>query len=121
MAGNTIDRRTGSQQLKAIAKWRALSGITTGYLFRSVNRHDQVGNDKLHADSVCRIVKHAVKLAGLDESKYSSHSARAGFVTSAASAQMPLAEIAQVTKHRGMQSLQRYLRVVDQRRTKSLL
>ena len=107
--------------VKAIAKWRELSGITTGYLFRSVNKHDQIGDDKLHADSVCRIVKHAVKLAGLDESKYSSHSARAGFVTSAASAQMPLAEIAQVTKHRGMQSLQRYLRVVDQRRTKSLL
>ena len=42
-------------------------------------------------------------------------------MTSAASAQMPLAEIAQVTKHRGLQSLQRYLRVVDQRRTKSLL
>jgi integrase len=107
--------------VKAIIKWRELAGIESGYLFRSVNKHDQVGTTKLHADSVCRIIKHAIKLSGRDPSKYSSHSARAGFVTSAAAAQMPLAEIAQVTKHRGMQSLQRYLRVVDQRRTRSLL
>ncbi len=107
--------------VKAIAKWRELAGIESGYLFRSVNKHDQVGATKLHADSVCRIVKHAIMLSGRDPSKYSSHSARAGFVTSAAAAQMPIADIAQVTKHRGLQSLQRYLRVVDQRRTKSLL
>ncbi len=106
--------------VKAVARWRELAGINSGYLFRSV-KHEQVGETKLHADSVCRIVKQAVALSGRDPSKYSSHSARAGFVTSAAAAQMPLADIAQVTKHRGMQSLQRYLRVVDQRRTRSLL
>jgi integrase len=107
--------------VKAIAKWRALSGIQSGILFRAVNKHDQVSDAPLHADSVCRIFKKAIALSGRDAEKYSSHSTRAGFVTSAAAAQMPLAEISQVTKHRGMQSLQRYLRVVDQRRTKSLL
>lgn len=106
--------------VRALAHWCEVAGITSGYLFRSV-QHEHVGTTKLHADSVGRIVKQAIALSGRDPSKYSSHSARAGFVTSAAAAQMPLAEIAQVTKHRGMQSLQRYLRVVDQRRVKSLL
>ena len=107
--------------VKAIARWQELSGIDSGFLFRSVSKHDQVGVTKLHPDSVGRIFKQAIELSGLDSAKYGSHSARAGFVTSAAAAQMPLADIAQVTKHRGMQSLQRYLRVVDQRRTRSLL
>jgi integrase len=105
----------------AIATWMEISGIRSGPLFRSVSKHDQVGNTKLDVGSVCRIIKRAVALSGRDPSKYSSHSARAGFVTSAAAAQMPLAEIASVTKHRGLQSLQKYLRVVDQRRVRSLL
>lgn len=107
--------------VKAVAKWRELAGIESGYLFRSVSSSELVGNTQLDVGSICRIVKHAVALSGRDASEYSSHSARAGFVTSAAVAQMPLAEIAQVTKHRGIQSLQKYLRVVDQRRTRSLL
>lgn len=107
--------------VKAIAKWRELAGIESGYLFRSVSHSEVVGTTRLDVGSICRIIKHAVALSGRDASQYSSHSARAGFVSSAAVAQMPLAEIAQVTKHRGIQSLQKYLRVVDQRRTKSLL
>ena len=107
--------------VKAIAKWRELAGIESGYLFRSVSHSEVVGTTRLDVGSICRIIKHAVALSGRDASEYSSHSARAGFVSSAAVAQMPLAEIAQVTKHRGIQSLQKYLRVVDQRRTKSLL
>ena len=34
---------------------------------------------------------------------------------------VPIAEIAQVTQHRGIQSVQKYLRVVEQRRIRSLL
>lgn len=107
--------------VKAAAKWRELAGIESGYLFRSVSHSEVVGTTRLDVGSICHIIKHAVALSGRDASEYSSHSARAGFVSSAAVAQMPLAEIAQVTKHRGIQSLQKYLRVVDQRRTKSLL
>lgn len=107
--------------VKAISKWRGLAGIESGYLFRSVSHSEVVGTTRLDVGSICRIIKHAVALSGRDASEYSSHSARAGFVSSAGVAQMPLAEIAQVTKHRGIQSLQKYLRVVDQRRTKSLL
>jgi len=101
--------------------WLAISGIQSGYVFRSVNKHGHVGADKLEVGSVGRILKRAVALSGRDASEYSSHSGRAGFVTSAAMAGMPTFQIAQVTNHKGIQSLQLYMRVIDQRRIASLL
>jgi len=66
--------------------------------------------------------KHAVKLAGLDASKYSSHSARARIRDlRRLRSGCHWLRLPRSPRHRGMQSLQRYLRVVDQRRTKSLL
>lgn len=107
--------------IKALDAWLAISGIEEGFLLRSVDRHDRVGRGQLDASSVCRIVKKAVDLSGRNSAQYSSHSLRSGFVTSAAASNMPIADIAQVTKHRGIQSLQKYLRVVDQRRIRSLI
>lgn len=107
--------------VRAIEHWRQLAGIDTGFLFRSVSQGEVVSDERLHVSSVARIVKQAVALSGRDPRDYSSHSARAGFVTTAAAMHRPLAEIAQVTQHRGIQSLQRYLRVVEQRLVRSLL
>lgn len=107
--------------VKAIANWIEVSAITSGYLLRSVNQHEQVGSSKLDVGSICRIVKHAVSRSGRDPSEYSSHSARAGYVTSAALAGIPTFQIAQVTGHRGLQSLQKYLRVIEQRQIPSLI
>jgi integrase len=107
--------------VRAVENWRTLAGVDTGYLFRSVSQGEVVGAERLHLSSVARIVKQAVALSGRDPSDYSSHSARAGFVTTSAAMQRPLAEIAQVTQHRGIRSLQKYLRVVEQRRIPSLL
>lgn len=107
--------------VKALAYWLAVSGIESGYVFRSVNKHGQVGAGKLDVGSVGRIFKRAVALSGRDASEYSSHSGRSGFVTSAAMAGMPTFQIAQVTNHVGIHSLQRYMRVIDQRRIASLL
>lgn len=107
--------------VRAIEHWRKVAGVDGGYLFRSVSQGEVVGTDRMHVSSVARIIKQAVELSGRDPSDYSSHSARAGFVTTAAAMQRPIAEIAQVTQHRGIQSLQKYLRVVEQRRIRSLL
>jgi integrase len=111
----------GHCPVKALTYWLTISGIQSGYVFRSVNKHGQVGVDKLEVGSVGRILKRAVALSGRDATEYSSHSGRAGFVTSAAMAGMPTFQIAQVTDHKGIQSLQRYMRVIDQRRIASLL
>ena len=85
-----------------------------------VNKHG-IGTGKLDVGSVGRIFKRAVVLSGRDAAEYSSHSGRAGFVTSAAIAGMPAFQISQVTGHKGIQSLQKYMRVIEQRRIASLL
>lgn len=107
--------------VKALAHWLAVSGIDSGYVFRSVNRHGHVGTGKLDVGSIGRIVKRAVTLSGRDATDYSSHSGRSGFVTSAAMAGVPTFQIAQVTDHKSLQVLQRYMRVIEQRRIGSLL
>jgi integrase len=107
--------------VRAVAHWLAVSDIAEGYIFRSVNKHGHVGLGKLDVGSVGRIVKRAVTLSGRDASEYSSHSGRSGFVTSAAMAGMPTFQIASVTDHKGIQSLQKYMRVIEQRRIASLL
>jgi integrase len=107
--------------VKAVAYWMLLSAVEVGYLFRSVDRAGRIGSTKLNVASIARIVKKAVAASGRDASEYSSHSGRAGYITSAAMAGRPAHEIAQVSKHKGLSSLQKYLRVVNQRRIASLL
>ena len=63
---------------------RALSGITEGPLWREVDRHGNLGADRLHANSVATIIKRACALAGLDPARYSGHSLRSGMATAAA-------------------------------------
>lgn len=69
--------------VEALDAWLAAAKITAGPVFREVDRHGRVGAGALSDRSVARIVKRAVKAAGLDEEAFSGHSMRAGFVTSA--------------------------------------
>jgi integrase len=107
--------------VQAVAYWFAVSGIESGHVFRAVDRHGNVSDDKLDLGSVCRIVKRAVAAAGLDASAYSSHSARAGFISTAAAMGRPAHEIALTSQHKGIASMQRYMRVADRRRVRSIL
>ncbi|UPJ55425.1 site-specific integrase [Bradyrhizobium sp. 192] len=67
----------------ALDAWLAAAAITGGPVFREVDRHGRVGAGPLSGRSIARIVKRAIKAAGLDEAAFSGHSMRAGFVTSA--------------------------------------
>jgi hypothetical protein len=51
------------------------------------------------------------KLCGLDHTRYSGHSLRAGFVTSAAKAGKSEASIMRTTRHRSSSMLRRYVRL----------
>ncbi len=53
----------------------------------------------MHPSDVVRIVKRYAEAVGLDPSKYSGHSLRAGFVTSAAIHRARLDKIMEVTRH----------------------
>ena len=79
-------------------------------MFRSVNRHGAVGNVRLSAEAVSLVIKQRIAAIGLDPTAYSGHSLRAGFVTSAAQANVPAWRIRQQTGHTSDTMLQRYIR-----------
>lgn len=75
--------RSDTCPIRSLQDWLQVAKITNGPLFRSINRHGQVGTTALSDKSVARIVKKLVKAAGLDEKKYSGHSLRSGLITTA--------------------------------------
>ena len=68
---------------RTLLTWLQASGITTGALFRRINRYDQLLPQRLSAQSVALIIKQRARFAGFDPTLYSGHSLRAGFVTNA--------------------------------------
>jgi site-specific recombinase XerD len=70
--------------VRVIQSWTEEASITSGPLFRSVNRHGQVQPGRLSGVVVARIVKKLAERAGLDAAKYAGHSLPVGHATSAA-------------------------------------
>ena len=106
---------------KALKHWLEVSGITTGHMFRPINRHDQIVNSVLTPHSVARIVKRLAEQAGHDPSAYSGHSLRSGFVSAGILAGVPSYQLMQVTGHRSEATLQKYVRIRDRRKIPALL
>lgn len=96
--------------VRALQTWLDASGITAGPVFRRVNRHGQLGENRLTGQSVALIIKRAAEGAGLDADLYSGHSLRAGFATASARAGAHERDIARVTGHRSLHVLRRYIR-----------
>jgi len=107
--------------VKALWRWLRYAHITEGAIFRSVNRHGQISTDALTAQSVAAIVKSSVAEAGLDPRQFAAHSLRAGFVTAATVANVPIWQIKRVTGHRSDEVVATYVRVARRVRGVSLL
>ena len=107
--------------MKILKHWQELTGIQSGWLFRSVDRHDNIADKPLSAQSVALIVKDAVRRLGGDPSKVSGHSLRAGYCTQAAIAGLQPYQIREQTGHTSDLMLARYIRPVTKRKIPSLL
>jgi integrase len=83
-----------------------------GPLFLGVDRHGNVGERPMAPDSVSRVVKKRARKAGLDPSRYSGHSLRAGFVTAASEGGAHDKDIMRQTAHKNLSTLHRYRRTV---------
>ena len=95
--------------IKAILSWLQVSDINSGPIFRSVDRHGNIG-DRLSNHAIPRIIKGWAAKAGLDPKDYAGHSLRSGLVTSAANAGIANHKIRAQTGHRGDTMLNRYIR-----------
>jgi site-specific recombinase XerD len=96
--------------VRAYRAWLAASRITTGPLFRPVNRHGHLGSSRLSDRAVALAVKRAAVALGHDGSELAGHSLRSGMATSAALAGATETEIMRHTGHRSIAVLQRYIR-----------
>ena len=95
--------------VRALQDWLAASKITTGPLFRRINRHGHLANEPLTGKSVAIIIKRNPYIKGKEE-KYAGHSLRAGFVTQAAINNVSEDLIMQQTGHKSSNTLKMYIR-----------
>lgn len=94
----------------ALQSWIAAAGITTGPVFRSINRWGQVGAS-LSPNMVARIVKAGAGRIGLDPHAFAGHSLRSGLATSAAlSGQADALTIQRHLRHAKGDTTARYIR-----------
>jgi len=86
-------------------------GDKPGPLFPSLDRRHP--GTTLAGDSICRLVRRALTLIGINPAEYGAHSLRAGFVTAAGEANVGELVIASQTGHRSTQMVRRYFRRSD--------
>ena len=96
--------------MRSLRAWLEGAGIDDGPVFRRVDAKGRVGARRLGADSVTDVAKRAAAAAGLDPERYSAHSLRAGFATSAAAAGIAERSIMDQTGHRSLPVLRGYIR-----------
>lgn len=99
----------------ALRAWLAAAKINSGWLFRPVNRWNEVGEAALHAGSVSSILAQCATQTGLDYApRLSSHSLRRGMATSAHRAGAPLHEIKRQGGWRHDGTVQGYIEEANQ-------
>jgi integrase len=120
-----IPRADLPEACEALNAWAQRAVLQPGQpVFRAVNNRHQIAAERLTAHSVSRIVKRAMRdLARkrgktIEEAKeivrrFSGHSLRAGYATSAAAADVPALRIQQHTRHKSADMVARYVRESD--------
>lgn len=103
--------------VRVLAAWTHHLPTAGGPLFRPIDRHGNISDRHLSGRAIAEIIKRRCALAGFDPDRYSGHSLRAGFATSAAAAGATEIAIARQTRHRSMEVLRGYIREGDLFRT----
>lgn len=97
----------------SVGNWIKNANIEYGYLFRSIAKGGKVSNEPLSDRAISDIIKSYAQKAGLDPSRYSGHSLRAGLATSAAQNGISSWKIRAQTGHKTEAMLARYIRDGD--------
>jgi integrase len=105
-----IPRGTQLRPVETLEAWLGAAGISDGSLFRPVSKGGQIGAWPLGDDGFIRALKRRAAACGLDPAAFAGHSLRAGFLTSAAEAGADVLKMAEVSRHRSIDTLRRYVR-----------
>ena len=87
-----------------------MAGISSGPLFRPIDKHGRIGPGRLSDRAVALVVKRTAAAAGLDPERYAGHSLRARLATSAAEAGASERSIMNQTGHRSVTMVRKYIR-----------
>ena len=82
-------------------------------MFRAVALGGRVSSQPLADESAARVVKRYACRVSLEASAFSGHSLRSGFLTSAAESGANVFKMAEVSRHRSLDTLRGYVRRVD--------
>lgn len=93
---------------KALQDWLQTSGISSGPIFRSINKGGKVGTNAISDVYIHRIVRYRLKKTGHDESLFGAHSIRSGFVTECGRQGKPLGDVMTMTTHKNVATCLRY-------------
>lgn len=96
--------------VRAVLRWIDEARLSDGPLFRGITKHGAVQMTQLSDQIVARIVKRYTKAIGKYAGRFSAHSLRAGFITSAAIAGVQEREIQNQSGHHSVTVLRRYIR-----------
>ena len=88
----------------ALTAWRRLRGHTPGPLFTRLFG-SRVSLEPLTGDTIARMLRARAGDAGLDGTRVTAHSLRAGHATTATLGGVPLARIAAQTRHKDLSVL----------------
>ncbi len=99
----------------ALKNWLERSKVSTGPVFRRTRRGRVWAKRGLCARTVDDLVKRLAASVGLDATKYSAHSLRAGFITTCAMKGKPDSLVMKTTGHKSAAMLCRYQRDAELR------
>jgi integrase len=106
-----VHYQQGACPVAAVRAWQRAAGLSSGPVLRSVSRHGAVGAC-LSVSAVDAIVQRAADAAGLP-TRYTGHSLRAGWITTAFQQGASEPDIMRHTGHKSVLSLRRYRRDAD--------
>lgn len=100
--------------VRTLRAWLVAAAITAGPLFREIDFHGKLTERRASDQAVYRLAKKLAALAELpDAERYTGHSFRAGFVTTADREGKSLMKIMDQTGHRDPKTLRGYMRDTD--------
>ena len=113
--GQIIAIPTGVKLLvvKALSDWLKAADLNDGPLFCPITKGGTLRPMQLTDRSIALIVKKYAGLAGLNAADFSGHSLRAGFLTSAAENGATVFKMAEISRHKSIETLRMYVRSAE--------
>lgn len=93
----------------ALDEWLRAAGITSGPVFRRVDRHGNVG-DRIAGEVVAAVTKRFTSTVGLDARLFAAHSLRSGWISTAAQEGKRERDMMRHSRHKSVPVFRGYIR-----------